>query len=313
MHCEYCSTPLVPSHGAFRLVKEREDELADPELPRLWIGGRRYAVLGRLARGEGSDVFLARWDHRLSERVVLKLLRDEAGGPLLDNEWDVLSRLQEATHQGRDHFTRLLPQPIAHGEARIGVQGTEGSCRVSVFGYASGFIHTADDVRKAYPEGIPPEASVWLWKRVVESLAWVHSTGQVHGAILPEHLLVHARDHGVRLIGWSRSVRNRSPLPAVTTSRREFYPRAVWDGGAATTETDLAMSARCMLWLLSGAPDEASSETPKSYAQLLRQCADGNSDHSGWELLEEISKIARDNYGPPKYVPFDMPGWETNH
>lgn len=313
MHCEYCATPLVPNHGAFRLVKEREDELVDPELERLWVGGRRYATVGRLARGEGSDVFLARSDHRLSERVVLKVLRDEAGLHLLDNEWATLSRLQNATHQGRDHFTRMLPQPIAHGEARLGVQGREGTCKVSVFGYASGFIHTLDDVRKAYPKGISPQASVWLWKRIVETLAWVHSTGNVHGAILPEHLLVHARDHGVRLIGWSRSVRNRTPLPAVTNSRRDFYPRAVWGGGDASAGTDVAMSARCIRWLLSGNPSDAGANTPKNYSKLLGQCAEGNQDANGWELLDEISGIAKDNYGPPKYVPFDMPGWVTNN
>ena len=312
MHCEYCSTPLVPSHGAFRLVKEREDELTEPELERLWIGGRRYAVLGRLSRGEGSDVFLARWDQRISERVVLKVLRDETDRGLLDNEWDVLSRLQGATHQGRDHFTRLLPQPIAHGKARLGVQGTEGTCQVSVFRYASGFIHTLDDVFTAYPHGISAQASVWIWKRIVETLAWVHSTGHVHGAILPEHLLMHARDHGIRLIGWSRSVRNRSPLAAVTNNRRNFYPLDVWKGGDATPETDLAMSARCMHWLMSGDPAKASSDAPKSYANLLRQCAEGNTTGSGWDVLEEISSVAKDNYGPPKYVPFDMPGWGAN-
>lgn len=311
MHCEYCATPLVPGHGAFRMMKERDDELADPELDRLWVGGRRYVIDGRLARGEGSDVFLARWDHRLGERVVIKVLRDPAHRALLDNEHLVLSRLQAATQKGRDHFTRLLPEPIAHGEARRGVQGTEGLCQVSVFRYASGFVHTLDDVRKAYPDGISAQASVWIWKRIVETLAWVHSTGQVHGAILPEHLLVHARDHGVRLIGWSRSVRERNPLPALTASQEDFYPRSVWLGGNATRASDLAMSARCMLWLLSGSPKAAGSSTPKNFSNLLLECANGNVHSDGWALLEEISSVAQANYGPARYVPFEMPGWTT--
>jgi hypothetical protein len=302
MHCEYCAAPLVPSHGAARIVALREYELPDPDLPRLWLGGRRYVIEGRLGRGDSCDVYLGRWDHRLKERVVLKVLRDDEGREIFDNGSAVLSKLQAATHQGRDHFTRLLPQPIAHGEARLGINGAEGRSWVSVYRYMSGFIHSFRDVRAVYPSGIDPAASIWLWMRIAELLTWVHSTGWIHGAVLPAHLLVHARDHGVYLVGWSRSVRSGAPPPAFSASDEQLYPRDVWRGGGATTRTDLAMSARCIEWLLSGA------RSPRPLEALLRQCSGGGASDAA-TLLGEIRQVGIKLYGPPRYVPFEMPGW----
>jgi hypothetical protein len=302
MHCEYCAAPLVPSHGRARIVALREAELPDPDLPRLWLGGRRYVIDGRLARGDSCDLYLGRWDHRLKERVVLKVLRDDEDRELFDNGWAVLSTLQAATHQGCDHFTRLLPQPIAHGEARLGVNGAEGRSRASVFRYMPGFIHNFLDVRAVYPSGIDPAASIWLWKRIAELLTWVHSTGWIHGAILPAHLLVHARDHGVCLVGWSRSVRSGAPLPAFSPSDQDLYPKDVWRGGGATTRTDLTMSARCIERLLSGA------RAPRPLEALLRRCIGGDLSDAA-TLLGEIQQVGTELYGPPRYVPFAMPGW----
>ncbi len=306
MHCEYCSTPLVPSHGAYRLVADQgEDRYPDAE--RVWLKGRRYAIEGRIARGEASDVYLGRWDTHLSERVVIKRLREDRAKEHFDNGWSVISQLARSTHKGADHFSRLLPAPIAHGTGRLGLHGTDGSCEVSIYRYAGGFVHTFVDIRKQYPGGIPAQASVWLWKRIVETLAWVHSTGHVHGGILPEHLLVHSRDHGVRLLGWSRAVRGGG-LKALTEGREAFYPSGAWGGEAVLPATDLAMSARCILWLLSGDPAAAARSTSTNYSDLLLRTSRGE-ESDGWLLLKSISQIAQDNYGPPTYVPFAMPGW----
>ncbi|MDF1563245.1 MAG: hypothetical protein P1V51_09385 [Deltaproteobacteria bacterium] len=303
VHCEYCATELIPEYGRLRLVETRDEDLPDPDRPRLWIGGRRYVLLGRLARGECSDVHLGRRDHRLTEQVVVAVLRDPEHRERLAQAWSILEALQRSTRQGRDHFTRLLPQPVAHGEARLGLHGTEGSVPVSVFRHAPGFIHTLEDVRQAYPRGVAPEAAVWLWKRIVELLAWLHQSDQVHGGVLPEHLLIHARDHGVRLVGWSRSVRAGEPLPAFTAARRELYPEAAWAGGEARPATDLTMAARCIRWTLGDTP------APPPLDDLLERWATGEGRGEGWALLEAIDAAARQAFGPPRYVPFPMPGW----
>ena len=188
-----------------------------------------------------------------------------------------------------------MPSPVAFGEARLGIHGTEGTRQVMVLGLASGFVHTFEGVRAAYPAGIPAGASIWLWKRVLESLAWLHGTGWVHGAVLPEHLLVHARDHGVRLVGFSCATRVGAPVKVTAGG---LVP-----GVEAQPAIDYAMSARAVQSLLA-------APVPEPLQLLLSRAADDAvSFADGWALIAEVDRVAREVFGPPQYVPFQMPGW----
>jgi len=137
-------------------------------------------------------------------------------------------------------------------------------------------VHTFADVAAAHPHGIPAAASVWLWKRVLEQLGWVHRAGFAHGALSAPHLLVHARDHGVALLGWSHAV---PPTPSARAA-------------------DLAASAHCVLTLL------RDGATPEPLARLLRTPAD-----DAWQVRDQLDATARQVFGPPKYIPLPMPGW----
>ena len=134
------------------------------------------------------------------------MLRAPGDGDLLAREHEVLTALEASRAQGAPHFTRLLPQRVALGTARLGMRGELGERRVAVHRWRSGFVHTFDDVAREHPTGITAGHAVWIWKRMLELLGWIHASGWVHGAVLPPHLLVHARDHGVTLVGFSRAV-----------------------------------------------------------------------------------------------------------
>jgi hypothetical protein len=304
-HCAYCSTPLVPVRDGFRISESFEEELIDPQLERFWLGGARYAIDGRIGRGEASDVFLAHRDRRLSERVIVKALRSD-DADLLRHEWSVLRDLQSSHARGSAHFTRLLPQPVAHGDARLGVHGNEGERTMSLFRFESGFVHRFDDVRAAYPSGVDGRAVVWIWKRILELLTFVHESGWVHGAILPRHLLVHARDHGVRFCGFACAARVDAPLAALVADATDFYPERL---ERATAALDIAMSARSITWLLGGDPLVAPASTPAAFAALLGSCAAMNVPGSALDVLTALDTAAREAFGPPRYVPLAMPGW----
>ena len=296
MHCDYCGVALVPSTGGVRLMQPPESDLPDPGRTRLWAGGRRYILDGRVAKGSSSDVFLARFDHRLSETVVIKMLRAADDLDVFKHEWEVLNALPRATRDGVAHFSRLMPSPVTFGEARVGVHGTEGTRQVMVLGYASGFVHTFNDVHSEYSSGIPAGASIWLWKRVLESLAWLHGAGWVHCAVLPEHLLVHAGDHGVRLVGFSCATRVGEKVKTTV--------RGVSPGVVAQPAIDLSMSAQAMKFLLG-------ASVPEPLQKLLdRVTNDAASFADGWALIAEVDAVARQLFGPPQYVPFHMPGWK---
>ena len=135
----------------------------------------------------------------------------------------------------------------------------------------------------------------------------MHAAGWIHGAVLPQHLLVNVRDHGVVLAGFSRAARAGEKLRAITRDARAFYPDDVAAGGPASTRTDLAMSARAVLSLLGGDPLRAPARVPPPLARLLETTAVAPWASEAWALVEDASNVARDVFGPPKFVPLSMP------
>ena len=307
--CAYCNHTLrgVPGVGSLRWTGPEAGP--DDGRPRVHVEGRTYALHGLIARGEASDVFLARRDARITEQVIVKVLRAKCDGDLLAREWRVLAALHADDSQGADYFQRLLPQPVAHGR----LTGTGLDPRpASVFRWRSGFVYTLDDVARAHPSGVDPRAAVWMWKRVLSMLGWVHRTGYAHGAVVPAHVLIHARDHGAALAGWSCAVRSEK-LPAVVASARAYYPEAAWAQGRSGPGVDLIMAARTSAKTLGGDPAQGTvpASVPDALARLVRAQATRSPDapaDDAWELEEQVSRAGREAFGPPRYVPFTMPG-----
>jgi hypothetical protein len=313
--CEYCGAMVSASGAAVWPMPARpaDDPPFAPDRPRVTVAGTRYVLLGRLGRGDGSDVYLARRDARITELVVLKVARALQDSDLVAREYEVLEELNRSTAQGAEHFSRLLPQPVAQGPVKDPVGGSRAA---AVYRWSSGFQHTLTEVREVYPGGVDPRAAVWMWKRVLELLGFVHRGGFVHGAVLPPHLLVHPRDHGVILVGWSCAGRFDTwrALPATSAAHEAFYPPAVWKGEAALPTTDLIMCARSIAWVLGGDPESGTVPVgvPPPLADLLRKQCDaryGEPTGDAWRVKELVDAAARECFGPPRYVPFTLPGW----
>jgi hypothetical protein len=320
MVCEYCKYTLtnVPIAGIIDgdplPPGPAEERWGDASNPRVVVAGRRFVVIGRLGKGDGSDAFLGRTDARLTEMVVLKVARALEDGDLLAREWRTLEALSESRAQGSEYFTQLLPQQVLRGtsETPDGLKRT-----ASVFRWRSGFIHTFEDIARVYTGGIDGQTAVWLWKRTLELLGWIHQSGYVHGAVLPQHLLVHPRDHGVVLVGWScaTSLHGRDRLPAVSAASSAYYPDHLWSELRPDPRADLVMSARCLIRALGGDPSRGSVPgfVPARLAELISTTAAPPSwaglTDDAWELKERVSAAAHEGFGSPKYHPFRMPGW----
>jgi hypothetical protein len=313
--CGFCSALLAPGPGGWipAAADAQEEPLLDPHRQRVWVGGHRYALLGRIAQGESTDVFLARRDGRLTERVLIKILRTDGDEDLLENEWRVIEKLEKSHIQGTPYFSGLLPQRVSFGVARLGKNGNEGQRRASVFRWRSGFVHSMNDVYNAHPSGIMPEAAVWMWKRMLETMGWFHQTGYIHGAILPQHTLIHARDHGVAFVGWSSALRSETPLTVVNNDLREYYPEWVWERKRVYPDLDIAMSARLLLRALGGSIYHAPSHVPQPLASLLERHArgDGKETYVAWTVRDQLDRVAGQVFGPSKFIPFSMPGWKS--
>ena len=333
MMCPQCNAPLAPHRFASSIVcaycgaTVRLDETSvsaalfheafrvwnSPESYQIptWLstGSRHWAVDGLIVQGDIADVYSGRRARWPTELVLLKVLRERQDADLFDNEWNALQVLQKSDAPGADTFTMLLPQPVMHGDFTGGVFSGR---RVSIFRWASGFRHTFAEVMRAYPQGIPPRASIWVWRRILEVLSFVHASGMAHGAVLPAHLLVQENEHGVRLVGYSFAGRLGEILRPPSPAHAPFYPQPARAWSTLTAQLDLVMSARCIAALLGGDPATAAlpRAVPARLAGLVQQIAlarPGEAVHKdAWAIREELGEIANEVFGPPQFIPIVM-------
>lgn len=305
--CEYCKSEVTIERYAVKAADYRRtlDEYLGAVGPDVVVvDNARFRLLARIATGHSADVWRAERATRLSERVVVKILRDPEDEPLLRNELAVLRELSQSSAKGTEFFAPFLPQGVAFGIAT----GSAGGGRLAmVFREPAGFSHTLLGVRRAYPGGIDPRHLVWVWRRALELLGWLHLSGFVHGALLPEHLLVNARDHALRFVGFSCAARPGARLAVVSEKDQALYPEALLSGGELSAHSDRIMLARTLLQVWGGSPLHATHAMPAELAQLIEHEASGASTLEAWPLSDEVSAVAKHCFGPPKFVELRLP------
>jgi hypothetical protein len=304
--CEFCQSKVQidPSAQSAALFREALARWNSPETygytSFLTIGETHWATRVLIARGDISDVYLgerARWP---TERVLLKLLREPRYEGLFDRQWQILEKLRRSDAPGAARFTTLLPQPVVRGTVR---GGPEAGRQALLFRWASGFRETFEGARHAYPRGIDPQISIWMWRRILELLAFLHRSGVVHGAVVPPHLLIEGGEHGVRLVGYSAAGEPGAPLETLCSRFESLYPVRELSPGM-----DVAMSARSIAFVLGGdgACLDVPATVPQPLAHLIRTVAAGGDDDA-WKIRETVGKVARRLYGPPSFRPLLMP------
>src|SRR5262249_20745755 len=117
-----------------------------------------------------------------TERALLKVLRDDGDQALLDHEWTILADIRARTPEGAAAMLARLPEPIVRGRVSHGAYAGRS---VMVLRAARGFRHTLDDVRRAFPEGVPPQSSIRVWRRALEGVALLHDRRVAHGPVPP--------------------------------------------------------------------------------------------------------------------------------
>lgn len=330
MMCPQCNAPLTPSRfsrmvtcafcGATIKLENSKfisagrfhqafKEWNSPETYQfsswLTIGKSHWGMGKKMANGDNSEVYSglrARWP---TELVVIKILRDQGNANSFENEWNVLQTLKQSTAPGADLFTTLLPQPVTHGKISNGIKKGQ---QASIFRWSSGFKHSFEAVMQAYPQGIPPRASIWIWRRTLEMLSFIHSSGMIHAAVLPKHLLVQENEHGVKLIGYGAAGRLGEKLQKHAASLEHFRPSSMRSLSALL---DIAMSARSMIAILGGNPETGTlpESVPAPLSKLILEIANppASMTENAWSVREELGVIARNVFGPPQFSPIVMP------
>jgi hypothetical protein len=293
-------TPVLQLQAA---VKEAQPKVTPVTLK---SPQRTYTLLTLLGVGDVSDVYLADGGSdvgRVSETLyVLKVSRTPEGNILLDNERRALTELCSAA--GDTTYRKYLPTLAEHFTVKDKL-----SKRVNAFLHEPGW-YTLEKVHEQHPV-LDGRHLAWIYKRLLTVLGFCHGQNRVHGAVLPCHVLLHAADHGLQLVGWGQSVQTGRPIRTLSKCYTSWYPPEVRDRKAAGPSTDLFLAAKCLNYLAGGDPvrDRVPETVPAPLRGLLEACLLEGArmrPNDAWGLTDELDKLLRGLYGPPKFYPLTM-------
>ena len=229
---------------------------------------------------------------------LLKMARDPADNDLMRREATALTRLQDAVDPA---LLAYFPPLVATGQrddARSGIRR-----HVNLIGTFSGFRSLAD-VRAAFPAGVDPRDAAWMWRRLLVAIGAAHRAGVIHGAVLPEHVLIHPAEHGLVLVDWCYSASGPAGrVRAIVRRYQRWYPPEVLAGDPAGPDLDIWLATRCMAELIGG-------RAPGRMAAFARGCllaSPGRRPQDAWRLLAEFDELLERLYGPRRFRPFAMP------
>ncbi len=183
--------------------------------------------------------------------------------------------------------------------------------RANVIEQQVGFCSLAE-VMAAYPDGVDPRDAAWIWRRLLVALGNAHRAGVIHGAVLPEHVLIHPRDHGLVLVDWCYSVSGcyaasdpSGVVPALVRryAESDFYPHEVLARKRVSPPTDIFMATRCM----AGAVRDRLPHRLRQFADGCTLRAPDRRPADAWRLLAEFDELLERLYGPRRFRPFVMP------
>lgn len=268
------------------------DELVE-ESPR-YVGSTvgTYSLVRRIGNG---DVCHVHYGASAGGEYVLKVPRSTGANNLLAKEREVLEQLIEES--GDDVYREYLPHPV---ESLI-----VGRRRVNVFQWREGF-YSAEQIIRQHPGGLDGRHLAWMFNRTLEAIGYAHSKGWIHGAVLPPHLMFHAENHGLQLVGWVHAERAGRRLRFAPARFKDWYPPECRLRQPATPSVDIYLAAKSLVYLSGGDPlgNMIPERIPAGIRRFVRGCLLESPDmrpQDAWELHCEFSELLEEVYGPPMY------------
>lgn len=260
----------------------------------------RLAMLWQQHR-DGHGLLVARGDIANLYQAgpsLLKMPRDPADNDLMRAETLALATLRTRVERP---LAAYFPEPVRAQRQRDPESGAERWA--NVIGRLAGFRSLAE-VRAAYPGGIDPRDAAWMWRRMLVAVGAAHRAGLIHGAVLPEHVMIHPAEHGLVLVDWCYSCRAPGGrVLAVVDRYLDWYPPEVLVSRTAGPDLDIWLATRCMTELVGPL-------MPAPMATFARGCllaSPRRRPADAWALLAEFDELLGRLYGPRRFRPFAMP------
>ncbi|MFF7197426.1 molecular chaperone DnaJ [Streptomyces sp. NPDC008079] len=265
--------------------------------PTVTTADRRYVLGPVLATGDLAVLRTAHYDENGDRReALLKIPQRPRDNDLLEHEADVLRRLDTVGERRHRAYAPQLIESFRHRD-------TDGVERhVNALVPLTGF-HTLAEVAAAHPGGLDPRDAAWMWRRLLTALGWAHRARLVHGAVFPEHVLIHPELHGLVLVDWCYATAFDTHVPVLVDRHRDAYPPEVPERRPASPATDIHLAALCVRQLMG-------DRAPAPMRAFLRACvlpSQNARPQDAWQLLGELDDLLERLYGPRTFRPFAMP------
>jgi hypothetical protein len=259
------------------------------------------------ATGDFGNLYLGRTDR--GEAVLVKVAADVGSNAFLAKEATFYKGL--AARSDVAGLRRYLPDLLDSFSIteRPGEQ-----YRVNVFRYTPGYL-SLTTIHEVYPKGLDPKDAAWIWRRLMAQALAAEKLGVVHGAIVPDHVLVHPDTHEPLHLGWVHSVERpqerQARLTTIIDRWRDWYPKEIFAREIPSLQTDLYMVGKTMIYLAGG--DVARNRFPRHYPAVMKDTvaqliAEDTRDRprDGHALLREFTTGIRQLWGTA-FRPLTLP------
>jgi serine/threonine protein kinase len=227
---------------------------------------------------------------------LMKMPRSPKDSDLMQAEATALKTLGGNTDRYRI-FVPSLVESFRHRDRTTKVER-----RVNVTEISKDRFYSLSEVHDEHPRGLDPRDAAWMFRRLLTAIGYAHQHGIIHGAVLPENILILPGEHGLVLVDWCYSVSTDSPLRAMVTNRAPFYPHEVADKEPATSATDIHMAARTLEWLMG----ERAGKPLRAFVRGCTLESEAQRPHDAWKLLKEFDDLIERLWGPRKFRAFSM-------
>lgn len=201
--------------------------------------------------------------------------------------------------QQRSSLVFDTPDAAVKYKNPVARSGTAGSSKVLFYSKTPADLLLKDVIAHGPVE---TRSACWMISRMFNILAALHRAKLMHGALLPENLVVNPADHTMFLLGgYCFSAEFGTKLVALPSAALRYLPSSVKAKKVATPLVDLEclkLTGRSILGDPSGSKLRSRADVPAQISLFLNSPA-SESVHAEWEAWD---RVLTDSYGPRKFV-----------
>jgi len=257
----------------------------------------KYHASELIGTGDIAAIYSGR--SSTDKEIVIKLALNPGDNDLLQNEAKTLKLL----HENHTTYSKHLPEYLDQFRSVNGHAGL-------VLGKATGYDLKA--VRDKYPDGIPQQHIIWIFRRTLAIAGHAHSLGIIHANIEPAHIILSPEDHNIFLIDWGYSVYRPAETGQGFRAVNDYFsPPEVAERKPPVPASDLYSIGKCMIYVLGGntqtdsMPDNV-DERIQRFIKFFTRASALQRAQDAWEMYAKLDDLREEVFGPHQFLEFKM-------